>query len=103
MIHATHAYHETVLTGWPLQRLAIPFAELGRRLIGFLEKAEKERVGIARLAHGVIGQNELPKIVVVKAASRLQARRAVTGRLRIGIDIECGAAIAAITGPEAAA
>jgi hypothetical protein len=30
----------------PLERLAIPFAELGGGLIGLLQKAEQQRIGI---------------------------------------------------------
>src|SRR5262249_27249476 len=70
----------------PLQRLAVPFPELGRRLIGFLQKAEQQRVGIARLTHGVVGQDELAEITVVKTFGGLQPGVAVTGRLRIGVD-----------------
>src|SRR5215471_2402347 len=87
----------------PLQRLAVPFPELGRRLIGFLQKAEQQRIGIARLAHGVVGQDELAEITVVKTFGGLQPGVAVTGRLRIGVDEKRGAAVTAIAGPETAA
>ena len=71
--------------------------------IGFLEKPEQQRVGIARLAHLVVGQDELAEVFVVKGTGRAQGRVTVAGRFRIGVDIERRAAVAAVAGPEAAA
>src|SRR5215472_8520590 len=76
---------------------------LRRRLIGFLQKAEQQRIGIARLAYGVIRQDKLAELVVVSRFGGLEPRAAVASRLRIGIDVERRATVTAIARPEAAA
>src|SRR5215211_6462215 len=77
---------------WTLQRLSIPAGQVGRRCVGLLQEGEQQRVRIARLAHRVIRQDKLPETAVVEGFGRAQPRVAA-GRLRIGINVECRAAI----------
>src|SRR5580698_2895223 len=86
-----------------LQRAAVPLRQIGGGFVGVLEEAEQQRVGIAGVAHRLVGQNELPEALVVERVRGAQRRVAVAGRLRIGIDVKRGAAVAAVAGPKTAA
>src|ERR1700731_5245913 len=70
-----------------LQRLAIPFRQIGGGFVGVLQEAEQQRVGIAGEAHRLVRQDELPEVLVVVRGRGAQRRVAVTFRLRIGIDV----------------
>src|SRR6185437_1685197 len=86
-----------------LQRLAVPLREVRSRGVCFLKEAEQQRIGIGGLPQGIVRQNELTDIGVVKRAGSRQPRVTVTGWLRISIDKKRGAAVTAVARPESAA
>src|SRR5580692_10479690 len=86
-----------------LQRLAIPLRQIGGAFVGVLQEAEQQRVGIAREPHRLVGQDELPEVLIVVAVRGAQRRVAVTLRLRIGIDVKRRLSEAAVARPKTAA
>src|SRR5450759_5457055 len=66
----------------------IPLPQPSRGLISRLQESEKRVVRRYRLSHGLVGQDELAKIVAVEGGGRLDRRLGEARRFRIGIGIE---------------
>src|SRR5271169_1291683 len=82
---------------------AVPVCEIGRRLIGALEKGKQHRVRVGRGADGVIGQKELAQTFVEEGGLGRGGVASKTLRNGIGIGIESGIIDAAAPGPKTGA
>ena len=61
---------------------------VSRGLIGALEKFEQSSVGIGGLAHGFVGQDELPEVGVESGLRRRDGVLRVAGRLGVGVAVK---------------
>src|SRR5204863_5926012 len=87
----------------PFQRAAVPFSEIGRGLVGALQKFEQCRARVGGSANRLIGQDKFADVLVVVARARSDLGVGKAGRLRIGVGVEGGLSKAAIARPKAGA
>ena len=86
----------------PLQRRAVPFAEVRPRLVGALQEIEDERVEVRCSAHRVVGQHELAELGEKVRGLGHHLRLGESGRRRIGVGIERRLRDGAAARPESA-
>ena len=80
--------HLPFLAQGAIQRLAVPFSQVGRSFIGALQKLKKRRVRLTRSPHRVVGQQELAELLAEKRLLRQHARGTESLRRWIGVGIE---------------
>jgi hypothetical protein len=71
-----------------IQRGAVPFAEIGRRLVSALQKFQERMLGIGCRAHRIVRQNEFAEFLREERLTRAYCCRGKIRGRRIGVGIE---------------
>src|SRR5438132_1490903 len=85
-----------------LQRIAIPFARIRRRLVRRLAEAEERVLRIGRVAHVMVSEDEDGQLIVVAGLGRFDLRILEPLRRRGSVGVERGIAECVAAGPPAA-
>src|SRR5689334_15480269 len=68
--------------GWSLQRRPVPAAQIGPRRVGAVQEVEQQGARVVCLPDGIVGQQELPQLLIIRSAAGANRRVPQAGRFR---------------------